>query len=72
MLCSFLDADNNQRADRYGSSFDNRSRILFEIIDGIRAQTGPQFQLGIRISPERFGIPLAEARELARRTARLS
>jgi 2,4-dienoyl-CoA reductase-like NADH-dependent reductase (Old Yellow Enzyme family) len=67
MLCSFLDADNNHRTDRYGGSFDNRARLLFEILDGIRAQTGPQFQLGVRISPERFGIPLAEARELARR-----
>jgi 2,4-dienoyl-CoA reductase-like NADH-dependent reductase (Old Yellow Enzyme family) len=67
MLCSFLDADNNHRADRYGTSFDNRSRLLFEIIDGIRSLAGPNFQLGVRISPERFGIPLAEARELARR-----
>jgi 2,4-dienoyl-CoA reductase-like NADH-dependent reductase (Old Yellow Enzyme family) len=67
MLCSFLDADNNNRTDRYGGSFDNRTRLLFEIIEGIRAQVGPRFQLGVRISPERFGIPLAEARELARR-----
>ena len=67
MLCSFLDADNNHRADRYGGSFDNRVRLLFEIIDGIRTQAAPGFQLGVRISPERFGIPLAEARELARR-----
>ncbi len=67
MLCSFLDADNNQRTDQYGTSFDNRSRLLFEIIDGIRSTTAPAFQLGVRISPERFGIPLAEARELARR-----
>jgi 2,4-dienoyl-CoA reductase-like NADH-dependent reductase (Old Yellow Enzyme family) len=67
MLCSFLDADNNHRADCYGGSFENRSRLLFEIIDGIRAATGPRFQLGVRTSPERFGIPLAEARELARR-----
>lgn len=74
MLCSFLDADNNHRTDRYGGSFDNRSRLLFEIIEGVRTQTGPAFQLGVRISPERFGIPLSEARELARSllaTARL-
>jgi 2,4-dienoyl-CoA reductase-like NADH-dependent reductase (Old Yellow Enzyme family) len=67
MLCSFLDADRNQRIDGYGGSFDNRSRIFFEIIDGIRSITRPDFQLGVRISPERFGIPLAEARELALR-----
>jgi 2,4-dienoyl-CoA reductase-like NADH-dependent reductase (Old Yellow Enzyme family) len=67
MLGSFLDADNNHRTDRYGGSFDNRVRLLFEIIDGIRARAVPTLQLGVRISPERFGIPLAEARELARR-----
>jgi 2,4-dienoyl-CoA reductase-like NADH-dependent reductase (Old Yellow Enzyme family) len=67
MLGSFLDAENNRRTDRYGGSFDNRARLLFEIVDGIRAQAGPDFQLGVRMSPERFGIPLVEARELARR-----
>lgn len=67
MLASFLDAENNHRTDSYGGSFDNRARLLIETIDGIRASTGQRFQLGVRISPERFGIPLSEARELARR-----
>lgn len=66
LLGSFMDAENNTRTDRYGTSFENRSRLLLEIIDGVRAQTGPNFQLGVRISPERFGILLPEARELAR------
>jgi 2,4-dienoyl-CoA reductase-like NADH-dependent reductase (Old Yellow Enzyme family) len=65
LLCAFLDAEHNQRSDRYGGSFENRSRLLFEIIDGIRQRAGPGFQIGLRISPERYGIPLAEARGLA-------
>jgi 2,4-dienoyl-CoA reductase-like NADH-dependent reductase (Old Yellow Enzyme family) len=65
LLCEFLDADNNRRTDRYGGSFENRTRIMVEIIDGIRQRTGPDFQLGIRLSPERFGIALDEARTLA-------
>jgi 2,4-dienoyl-CoA reductase-like NADH-dependent reductase (Old Yellow Enzyme family) len=65
LLAQFLDAQHNQRADRYGGSFANRSRILFEIIDGVRAHTGPTFQLGLRLSPERFGIQIAEALVLA-------
>lgn len=65
LLGSFLDADHNHRADRYGTSFDNRARLLIEIVDAIRAQTGPAFQMGVRISPERFGIRLPEARTLA-------
>jgi 2,4-dienoyl-CoA reductase-like NADH-dependent reductase (Old Yellow Enzyme family) len=66
LLAQFLDAEHNQRGDRYGGSLDNRTRILFELIAGIRAATGPQFQLGLRLSPERFGITLPEALALAR------
>lgn len=67
LLAQFLDAEHNQRSDGWGGSFDARCRILFEIAAGIRARTGPAFQLGLRLSPERFGIRLADARELARR-----
>lgn len=66
LLGQFLDRD-NQRQDRYGGSFDNRCRMLFEVLEGIRARTGAQFQLGLRLSPERFGITIAEARALAER-----
>jgi 2,4-dienoyl-CoA reductase-like NADH-dependent reductase (Old Yellow Enzyme family) len=66
LLAQFLDAENNHRDDRYGGSFENRTRVLFEIIDGIRSRAGASFQLGLRLSPERFGVTLAEARELAR------
>jgi 2,4-dienoyl-CoA reductase-like NADH-dependent reductase (Old Yellow Enzyme family) len=55
----------NRRTDRYGGSLENRTRILFEIIDGVRRRTRPDFQLGVRLSPERFGLRLAEIRELA-------
>ena len=65
LLAQFLDAEHNQRSDRYGGSVENRSRILFEIIDGIRACTGPAFQLGLRLSPERFGITMPESLALA-------
>lgn len=66
LLAQFLDAEHNvQRSDRFGGSFDNRCRLLFDIIDGIRARTGPQFQLGLRLSPERFGVTLAESTALA-------
>ncbi len=67
MLCEFLDAGRNLRDDRYGGSFENRCRVLFEIIDGLRARAKPDFQIGVRLSPERFGFPLAEARALAER-----
>lgn len=65
LLGQFLDTRNVRRNDRYGGSFENRSRILFEIIDGIRRRAGRSFQLGLRLSPERFGLTLPESRALA-------
>lgn len=65
ILAQFLDAENNQRTDGYGGSFAHRKRIILEIIDGIRAATRADFQLGLRLSPERFGIRMAEALALA-------
>ena len=65
LLAQFLDGENNRRSDRYGGSFENRSRIFFELIAGIRAATQPDFQLGLRLSPERFGITMPESLALA-------
>lgn len=65
LLAQFLDAERNRRTDGYGGSFENRCRILFEIIDGVRRRTAAQFQLGLRLSPERFGVRMPEALELA-------
>ena len=65
LLAQFLDGENNRRSDRYGGSFENRNRIFFELIAGIRAATQPDFQLGLRLSPERFGITMPESLALA-------
>jgi 2,4-dienoyl-CoA reductase-like NADH-dependent reductase (Old Yellow Enzyme family) len=66
VLAQFLSPEVNQRADRYGGSLENRARIVHEIIDGVRARTRPDFSLGLRLSPERFGLKLAEIVEVAR------
>jgi 2,4-dienoyl-CoA reductase-like NADH-dependent reductase (Old Yellow Enzyme family) len=68
ILCAFFSPETNRRGDRYGGSLENRTRILFEIIEGVRARTRPDFQLGLRISPERFGLRFPEQIELARMT----
>jgi 2,4-dienoyl-CoA reductase-like NADH-dependent reductase (Old Yellow Enzyme family) len=65
ILLEFLSPQLNQRDDRYGGSLENRARIIFEIIDGVRAQCRPDFQLGLRLSPERFGVKLPEIRDVA-------
>ena len=65
ILCAFISPETNRRDDKWGGSLENRSRILRDIIAGVRARTRPDFTLGVRLSPERFGQKLAEIRELA-------
>ncbi|ANI79168.1 NADH:flavin oxidoreductase [Sphingobium sp. EP60837] len=60
VLAEFLSPEVNQRTDRYGGSSENRSRLLFEIIEGIRAQCRSDFQIGLRLSPERYEQSLEE------------
>lgn len=64
ILAQFLSVEINKREDKYGGSFENRCRIFFDIIDGIRAACGHDFLLGVRLSPERFGLDLAEVKQL--------
>lgn len=66
ILCQFLSPETNQRTDAYGGSPENRARIIHEVLKGIRSRCRPDFNLGIRLSPERFGLVLTEVRDLAR------
>ena len=65
ILAQFLSPEVNKRDDQYGGSLENRSRIIFEVVNGIRARCRPDFNVSIRLSPERFGLRLAEIREVA-------
>ena len=65
VVAQFLSPTVNRRGDRYGGSLENRARLLFEILRGIREACGPQFQLGLRMSPERYDLGLSEMRDLA-------
>jgi len=65
ILCAFISPETNRRTDRFGGSLENRARIVREIIAGVRARTRPDFQLGLRLSPERFGLKTGEQIALA-------
>jgi 2,4-dienoyl-CoA reductase-like NADH-dependent reductase (Old Yellow Enzyme family) len=67
LISSFLSAELNRREDEYGGSPEKRSRFLFELVDGVRAATKPGFSLGVRLSPERWGLKLLEIREVAQK-----
>jgi 2,4-dienoyl-CoA reductase-like NADH-dependent reductase (Old Yellow Enzyme family) len=65
ILSQFLSPTLNQRIDQYGGSPENRARLIFEIIDGIRASAGANFQIGLRLSMERYGMRLEDIRAVA-------
>lgn len=67
ILTQFLSAETNHRTDEYGGVLENRARIIFEIIDGIRQACGEQFLLGIRLSPEKAGMDVMEVRSVCQR-----
>lgn len=60
ILCQFLSSKYNKRTDDYGGTLENRSRLIFEIVAGIRKECGSDFLIGVRLSPERFGMQLEE------------
>jgi 2,4-dienoyl-CoA reductase-like NADH-dependent reductase (Old Yellow Enzyme family) len=67
LISQFISREFNTRTDMWGGSLENRSRFLFEIIKRIRQTCGQNFQLGVRISPERFGQHLGDVIEMAER-----
>ncbi|GAA1704583.1 NADH:flavin oxidoreductase/NADH oxidase [Microbacterium sediminicola] len=50
LLHSFLSPLSNQRTDAYGGSLENRSRLLIEIVDAVRAAIGDDIPLLVRVS----------------------
>lgn len=60
VLAQFLSPEINRREDLYGGSIENRSRILFEILAAVRSRCRADFTVGVRLSPERFGLRLPE------------
>lgn len=65
IISQFISKNTNHRTDQYGGNLENRSRLLFEIVDGIRSACGPDFLLGVRLSPERFGMDIYEIRTIS-------
>ena len=65
ILTQFLSSEINTRTDCYGGTLENRARLILEIVAGIREACGPHFLLGVRLSPERFGMQLDEVKTVA-------
>lgn len=69
LLHEFLSPLSNKRTDSYGGSFDNRIRIVIEVVDAIRAVWPEDKPLFVRFSASDWvegGWTVAETAELAR------
>jgi 2,4-dienoyl-CoA reductase-like NADH-dependent reductase (Old Yellow Enzyme family) len=68
----FLSPAWNRRGDMYGGSFQNRYRLVGEIIEAIRGKVGKDFPVMFKLSAQDFvegGLELSESVEIARRLA---
>jgi 2,4-dienoyl-CoA reductase-like NADH-dependent reductase (Old Yellow Enzyme family) len=50
LLNEFLSPLSNQRTDEYGGSFENRTRLLLEVVEAVRAAWPDHLPLSVRIS----------------------
>jgi len=69
---SFWSPATNRREDDWGGSLDNRLRFSWAVIDAVRAATGPDFIVGIRMVADEDwdkGLSRAEGVEIAQRIA---
>jgi len=51
-ISDFLSATRNERTDEYGGSFENRCRLVVDILEGIRDAVGPGMAIEYRLSAE--------------------
>jgi 2,4-dienoyl-CoA reductase-like NADH-dependent reductase (Old Yellow Enzyme family) len=70
LLHEFLSPLSNFRTDAYGGSFENRVRIVVEVVKAVRQEMGPKLPLFLRISASDWtegGWTIEDSVELARR-----
>ena len=51
LIAQFLGAGTNRRNDGWGGTQKKRTRFLAEIVEAVRRKTGPDFLVGVRLSP---------------------
>jgi 2,4-dienoyl-CoA reductase-like NADH-dependent reductase (Old Yellow Enzyme family) len=70
LIHQFLSPLSNIREDAYGGSVENRERLLFEIVDAIRARCSRKFLVSVRLSADEFlpgGFTVHDTRQLVQR-----
>ncbi len=54
LLSQFLSPLTNKRDDDWGDSLENRARLLLDIVSAIRAATGPDFPVSVKLNSADF------------------
>lgn len=70
LISQFLSPVTNQRTDRYGGSWENRTRFPLEVLSAVRQTVGPEFPILFRIAGNDF-IPGSNTNKEAVAFARL-
>ena len=64
LLAEMFSPHYNHRTDEYGGTFENRMRMIREIIEGIRRSCGPAFPISVRISGDEMTPELENMMDL--------
>jgi len=62
LVSQFLSPFYNRRTDAYGGALENRARLLYEVLDAVRAEVGDEFPVLAKINTEDF-VPGGFSRE---------
>lgn len=54
LLSQFLSPLTNQRDDQWGGSLENRSRLLMQVVQGIREAVGPAYPISVKLNSADF------------------
>ncbi|MEB5967249.1 NAD(P)/FAD-dependent oxidoreductase [Comamonas testosteroni] len=71
MVANFLSPFFNSRTDEYGGSYENRSRLLREVLTAVRERVGPDYPVWVRLDAEEMHTPGGITMDEALKTARL-
>lgn len=52
LIGQFLNPNTNRRTDDYGGSFENRTRLMLEVMEAVRGSVSKNMAVGVRISPD--------------------
>ncbi|EED68733.1 NAD(P)/FAD-dependent oxidoreductase [Comamonas testosteroni] len=71
MIANFLSPFFNSRTDEYGGSYENRSRLLREVLTEVRRRVGPDYPVWVRLDAQEMHTPGGITMDEALKTARL-